>query len=354
MVQWKSQAVESLGRWLGLSALQQRALETLVGEIDDVSGYVEANIQSISEKFQGIAESTREQAETVRDLVSVNRMLEVDGEAMTLPQLASRVGDMLSGVIQKMIHLSSRSVSMVYSLDDVLAELKLVDGSLAQIDTINHQTNLLALNAKIEAARAGEAGRGFSVVADEVRELARNVNSISATIRKQTKAISEGLHKSYEMLHEIATMDMSEENLHANARVKAMTQCLVDENQRFADALQRSVEMTDRITNDISGAVVGMQFQDRTKQRLDNVSAALEVLARALAEMHDEAANAGGVQAVDQASLQRMIGSCARGEMSRRFVDSLLTGRASLQDVLGGGVPPHPGSTASNDGVELF
>src|SRR5579871_2986488 len=126
MATWNSQAVDCLGRWLGLSSVQQRALEALAGEIHGVSHDVETNVQAICDKFQGIARTTRDQASSVLDLVSSTRLVEIDGETMTLAQLATKVGDTLSEVLGKLIQLSSRSVSMVYSLDDVIAELKLV------------------------------------------------------------------------------------------------------------------------------------------------------------------------------------------------------------------------------------
>jgi methyl-accepting chemotaxis protein len=347
-------AAELLRNWLGLSAAQARALMALIEEIKVTSGDVEKNVFGLSDRFQRIATKTREQTATVQELIGSVQAINVGGETVPLPEMAASLGNTLSVLVEKIIQLSSRGVALVYALDDVLAEMKAMRASITKIERINSQTNVLSLNAKIEAARAGEAGGGFAVVASEVGELARTVNGVAADVKKQIEAVSAGLGKSYVLLQEIATIDMSEENLQANARIKSMMQSLIDQNERFAKVLQDTASTTKQIADDVSEVIVGMQFQDRAKQRLENVNAALEVLAGASSELRDASAHAmapgDSSEDADHRWLHHIIDQFTLGEMRKRFVETiLLTGHAP------DGFADQTFSVAApDDDVELF
>jgi methyl-accepting chemotaxis protein len=323
-----ARAVDALRSWIGLSALQRRALEALVGEIRIASDDVESNVEGLSQRFQHMAETMRAQATTVQELVTSVEAVHVAGESIPLTAVAQSVGNTLSNLIEKIVYLSSRGVSMAYALDDVLVELTSVEGSLGQIDQINKQTNLLALNAKIEAARAGEAGRGFAVVAEEVRELAKAVNSLSTVIKSQIDSIANGLRQSHGILQEIAVVDLSDEHLRGNVRIDMIMQCLTEQNAQLASTLQTTASTSEQMTRDLSAAIVGMKSQDGARQRLDNVNAALEVLTGAVADLRDKStqdmATARGETDVDRAWLGHMIDRCTLDEMRKRFVESIL------------------------------
>ncbi len=91
--------------------------------------------------------------------------------------------------------LKNLSVHLTDSVESIRASTSQVSAVLQKIDDISDKTNLLALNATIEAARAGEAGRGFSVVAEEVRNLANNVKSSLSEINATFLSMNEVVHK---------------------------------------------------------------------------------------------------------------------------------------------------------------
>lgn len=343
-------AVEVLQDWLGLSVLQRRALDALVGEIGIVSEHVETNVDGLSSRFQTIAATTRAQAATVQDLVTSIQSVRINGEELHLSQVASGLGDTLARLIDKITVMSSRGGAMLGSLDGVLGELSAVEASIAAVDKINRQTNLLALNAKIEAARAGDAGRAFAVVANEVRDLAQSIDALAGVIRKQIGSISGGLRSSHTMLREIAAVDMSDESLHAKARVGTVMQTLVEQNVRFAAVLQQTAETTQAITTEVSAAVVGMQFQDLAKQRLGNVGGALRALAAALEEGEVRAVRIGAEpdeDALDRAWVERMIAGCTLYEVRTRLTNRVLNPGSPTVEV-------PAGNGGDLDGVDLF
>lgn len=284
-------ALDLLAQWLGLSAAQKSALEALNGVLNDLSGLVDHNAGDVSRRFQTLASTSHEQTQAMQQLAHLVHSVELaGGEIRPISAVVAELRGTISEFVEKIVYLSSRGVSLVYKLDDVLTDLKTVHGSIASIDRINRQTNLLALNAKIEAARAGEAGRGFAVVADEVRELASSVDRLSSSLKSQLSTISTGIQGCYEILQEIAATDTAEKNLAANTRITMMMNALLDRNTQLAAALDRNAAATNSVASDIATTVTGTQFQDRAKQLISNVSSTVNIAVSGLGALASETA----------------------------------------------------------------
>ncbi len=184
-----AQAAEKLE---GVVEIITTASEELSAQIEQASRGAEEQSQSVDQNYHAIQQMNSNVLEVAEN---AGHTAEITDSAKNQSQDGS---DVVSRMIQSMQTVQVHAEQTMQDMGELGAQAEGIGQVMNVITDIADQTNLLALNAAIEAARAGEAGRGFAVVADEVRKLAEKTMSATKEVGDAIRGIQEGTRKNIE------------------------------------------------------------------------------------------------------------------------------------------------------------
>lgn len=238
--------------------------------VDDLSNVLSTQqdaIATLSTSFIELQRLIQQQSGTIETLIHS----EEDEELLyneKMQAFAEKTGDTLDRFIESTVEMSSASM-------EVLEQVKLIDEAvpkvmqaLSDIDGIAAQTNLLALNAAIEAARAGEHGRGFAVVADEVRSLSNRSASFSESIQEQITGISTKIESLSAQVGELASYDVSY-IIDAKKEINTALEQIIHKAHTDQEIIAGLTQVNQALDSAINDSIRGLQFGDINGQNIE-------------------------------------------------------------------------------------
>ncbi|OEC36293.1 methyl-accepting chemotaxis protein [Pseudomonas cuatrocienegasensis] len=285
-----------------------RAMQAMSSNLRNMLGHLQGGVTRISTAAQGLSLATEQtqagvngqKAETDQVAAAMHEMtVTVQGvarnaevAAMATTQAEQRVGQgvgQVQATLQRIDQLAEAMGATTQSIERLSQDTQRIDSVLEVIKSVAEQTNLLALNAAIEAARAGEQGRGFAVVADEVRALARRtqqstaeIESLIATLRAGTQRAVSDMRQSAGLV-EHTVQDAQQTGLALTEIAGSVTQ-IVEMNQQIAAAAEQQGVAAEQVSRSISA------IRDATEQSATAMDQSATA-SRELAELGHELQN---------------------------------------------------------------
>ena len=311
-----AEAAKQAGTATSQIAITIQQLTSGATQQSDAVNRTAGSIEKMSQMIETVARSSQDQSEAVERASKVTNQIsssikQVAGNAKAVTEDSTRAANAaragfqtVEDTVKGMQAIKSKVDYSAHKVQDMGSRSDQIGAIVETIEDIASQTNLLALNAAIEAARAGEHGKGFAVVADEVRKLAERASSatkeIGGLIRGIQQTVSEAVKAMDESAHEVENGVQNTNK--AGEALRAILAAAESVNQQAVQAAQAAEQMTSA-SADLVNSV------ETVAQSISQSTTATEKMARDSGEVTRAIENIASVSEENSASFEEVSAS---------------------------------------------
>ncbi|SEG22326.1 methyl-accepting chemotaxis protein [Marinobacterium lutimaris] len=261
---------EQLGSVLNSVKESSSQLQHMSTELSDTLKTQIAESEQTESETGSVAAAAEEISQTVAEMANASEETNrLSGEAEAATE---KGGAVITGALGSLEQISALFARIHDELNRLNEASSRVDGVTDMINGLAEQTNLLALNAAIEAARAGEAGRGFSVVADEVRSLAEktvsatsSINDINNNMQGQMNQILRAMEDGQHQVNE--SRSQGGEAIHEMEQIRSLFGEVSDRNQQQAASIEQIAATAQSIAHSMNAVLDNVsRGSERTRE----------------------------------------------------------------------------------------
>jgi hypothetical protein len=265
-----SQFQTQLNKWGGTSKTSSSQTADAKQGMGEVISQTEQAVLALTMSFRGITHKTRQQMETAMSLLRRNasELTVSEGAWLSLPDYIRAYETQLQEVIDSMIKFSSASDEMLTHQGKIREQSVIIDELLDELRSMAIRIGRLALDSSVAAGESGRNREMLVRLTDSIRETSDQARDMTRSVRESLEKIRDELVATYKIINKAA--DIAKESARrAKADVSQLNVTMIEKTKEVEVSLAKINSLGHDIQQDVNHAIVAMQFQDITQQKLE-------------------------------------------------------------------------------------